>query len=231
MFTTTVTYTTPGTITTIIPSGCSSVKVECYGGGGHGGSVEYAAGAGASGGCYSKTNSVICSPGQSIIIIVAAIRNWQAGTPINGNDSYVSINSVEVCRAKGGISANGNSPGIGSITGCIGDLSNPGGDGDSGLANSYSGGGGASGTTERQGGNADTYLGGVASGDINGLAGDGANGLVDPNYGTGYTGGLYGGGGSGGYHPYEIGDGGIGQRGAVKLTYTIDDQNMLLAFY
>jgi hypothetical protein len=228
MATNTVIYTTPGTITTTVPNACISMKIECYGGGGAGaGATSLTPKAGGGGGSYVKTNAASCSQGQSLVIVVAGTRLGTTGDSTTGNDSYVIINSITVCLARGGTSAIGNSPGVGLNEGCIGDEINKGGDG--GIGGADSGGGGGSGTTQRAGSDAVGAIGGVASGDENGLAGSGANGATEGS--SGYAGFSYGGGGSGGNYLTENVLGGNGNQGVIKITYTILDQNMLLALY
>src|SRR6476620_6295223 len=72
-FTQTQTFTTVGTNTFTVPTGVTSVTVECWGGGGAGGGVNGGsfvnrAGGGGSGGTYTKVTSVNVIPGANITV-------------------------------------------------------------------------------------------------------------------------------------------------------------------
>jgi len=195
---------------TSIPGGCNLMKIECYGAGGDGDNG-YDGGAGGAGGCYARINTYSCTPGHTITI--------------NGYDASVSIayeGTGTICKASSGQNASGNSPGLGSTLGCIGDVYYAGGNG------AVEGGGGSSATSTGAGTDANGTLGGIASGDLNGLAGNGAD---VAGSGDGEDGFNYGGAGSGDNKIGGLVHIGDGAQGIVKITYYNVDQEMLLAFY
>lgn len=214
-------YTTSGTYTDTIPSNCSTILIECWGGGGAGAGslVAVSARAGAAGGQYAKRTISNPTSGQAISITVAGTKTGTTGNAGSGNDSYVSINSVEQCRAKGGAGATTNTGGLGSTTNGIGDTVYAGGSGAIGSDLAYSGGGGSGANSDRTGQNAVTYIGGNSTRD----GGDGGNGglYVESVDNNGVTGIVPGGGGGGAMCGLTSAIGGNGASGTVKITYTI----------
>ncbi len=218
------TYSTAGTFSDTIPANCIKVVLKAWGGGGAGagsttGSALKAGGSGAQ--CVIKTiNNPIY--GQALSIIVAALRSGTTGNAANGNDSYVTVNAVEVCRAKGGASAVNNVPGVGSTSGGVGDLVYSGGNGGVGGSGTQ-GGGGAGADSNGNGANAINQAGGNSIVD----GGDGGNGANADTLASinGFSGSAPGGAGGGGYmEPSQSnGYGGNGALGRVIVIYTINE--------
>ena len=115
----TVAFTSAGATTWTCPAGVTSVQVECWGGGGAGGSalrtpnsgsVQY--GGGGAGGAYAKLNSYAVTPGNTYYINVGAGGVAATGTVTNdtkvagGNSWFNSVNAEPSgaggCVAKGG---------------------------------------------------------------------------------------------------------------------------------
>jgi PKD repeat protein len=231
-------FTSSGTW--VCPANVTSVKVECWGGGGAGGSAsrnpgtvntEY--GGGGAGGAYTKCNSYPVIPGNTYYISVGSggFNNSAVNdTTVPGSDSWFnSINAPStIILAKGGAggeSAVGNTTttrygvgGTGTTTGSTGDVVYAGGSGATGAASAAGGGGSSAGTTVK-GNDATTNIGATAP------AG-GGNGGTGPttssaNGGDGFA---PGGGGSGARDASLLGaervrDGGRGASGQVTLSY------------
>lgn len=239
-------FSTPGTTTWICPANVHAIQVECWGGGGAGGSalrtpnsgsVEY--GGGGAGGAYARMNSYPVTPGQTYYITVgaggvAATGTLVDNTQVPGGDSWFnSVNAEPTglggCLARGGPGgecAVGNSVdtryglgGVGSTNGSFGDILFAGGNGGEVTASTGYGGSG--------GGSAGIASDGI-SGGTNGFAtmavmGGGPGGA--PNS----TGGSSGdgqspitgpGGGGGGARATTQRSGGDGADGQVVLTWS-----------
>jgi hypothetical protein len=230
-----ITYTNTSSGTWICPANVTSVQVECWGGGGAGGSAYKpvsgnAFGGGGAGGAYAKKNSVTVVPGTSYTIAigsggVSAIS--PSLTTVSGGDSWFGIGSLTNCLAKGGaggqsVISSGSSilgsGGIGSTSNCVGDIFYTGGNGCAGQGsptNTGGGGGGSAGNTS-SGLSATSYLGATA---VN-TGGSGGNGKDSTGNGNGSQGGSPGGGG-GGARGSSVGSqtiGGTGGSGQVVLT-------------
>jgi hypothetical protein len=150
-------FTTPGTSSFTVPSGVTSITVECIGAGGAGGlangfglggnALGPAYGGGGAGGSYArKTLSVL--PGQIFSVIVAPGTNGQAspgaiyGLAPSGSPSFVKLQSTstDLVKAVGGSGGGAMSvqnddqvrigiKGYGSTGGSIGDVLYRGGNG------------------------------------------------------------------------------------------------------
>jgi len=125
---------TPGTGTWTVPAGVTSVKVECWGGGGGGqgsridGST-YGSGSGGAGGEYARENAWVVTPGANITYQVGAGGAGQAGTKAptaqpgqaaGGTQTYFDTGhfadgSVAPGNS-GGVIANGGGGGWGGFT-------------------------------------------------------------------------------------------------------------------
>jgi len=218
----------------VCPNNVTAVQVECWGGGGAGGSgykpssgSGNALGGGGAGGAYAKRNFVAVVPGNSYTINVGAggVSSIMHLAAVSGEDSWFGSSSSTSCLAKGGAggqsvissgSAIVGSGGVGYSSGSMGDIVYQGGNG-AGASNSAltGGGGGSSAGTSSAGSHAVSYLGASA---VSG-GGVGGNGK-DLNPGNGFSGGRPGGGG-GGARGTGIGTqstGGIGGSGQVILT-------------
>ena len=130
----TVTVLTNGTSWSC-PANVTSVKVECWGGGGAGGSAFKAnaissyAGGGA-GGAYARRASVLVTPLASYSYSVGGggvNSSGIDGTRVSGtNTTFTGDNSITITATggQGGASAIGNTrgaAGLGSTLGCVGD--------------------------------------------------------------------------------------------------------------
>jgi hypothetical protein len=211
------------------PAGVTSVKAECWGGGGTGGmgTGNPAEGGGGAGGAYARKNAYPVTSGNTYTVTVGAATGAHNTTSVvNGNDSWFDNNTTGVLAkgGAGGVAATVNSTngagGTGSTTGCIGDVVFAGGSGAAGVfATSLAGGAGG-------GGAGDANAGGAASGNTGGTGGTsgggaGANGVADSTAGAAGT--APGGGGSGGDAASTTDrNGGGGAAGRVILTWDID---------
>lgn len=231
------TFLTNGTFT--VPSGVTSITVECWGGGGSGGRAvgvvtayqSKTAGGGGGGGAYARSTLSV-TPATSYTVTVGAAQTT-SGT--DGNDSWFGSTSTVFAKGGGGggnktevsgVDTLGNL-GLGaSAAACIGSVKYSGGNG-SGFAeemNGYSGwsgaGGGGAGNTQ-DGFAASSFNDGVSGSGGSELGGNGANGVTPGN--AGVSGFIYGGGGSGGHtRDITIGQrqGGAGAQGLVKVWWT-----------
>jgi hypothetical protein len=212
-------FTSSGT--SVPPVGASNtgttIKIECWGGGGGGKRVNIGDTYGGGGGSYSvKTYTVGTNLTISGNFTVTVGSGGSGGTTsgTNGGNSIVSGNSITV-TAKGGGGALVNSAGaggLGSFADCTGNCDDywNGGTGNA-RACCGNGGGGGAGTTAN-GSNGNTTSGG-------------AGGAGNPNTGTGgfsnsTSPSTNGGGGGGGVYG-TTGNGGSGAAGYVRITYTI----------
>jgi hypothetical protein len=96
---TTVTYNAAGTFTETIPSGATSVVVECWGGGAQGGLFSAFGAGGGGGGAYSRCTVAVGSQnGKTFIVIVGtAGTSTQDQTPFpvqQGGDSHINAGSI-----------------------------------------------------------------------------------------------------------------------------------------
>lgn len=224
---TTVTLTSPGTSTFIVPAGVTSLTVECWGAGGAGGGTAgnaAAAGGGGGGGGYS-TNTIAVVSGSSISYTIGAGGNGATTNGANGGSTSFST-----------VSANG---GFGGFQG----NSNTGAGGNGGTGATYNGGRGANGILSTSGGGGAGSAGSASNGN-NATNGIGAtavtNGATGGNGGVGYVFSFFGlpinvgnngsaaanpGGGGGGADNGDFGffgffySGGDGGDGQVRITY------------
>lgn len=214
---TTVTFTS--TQTWSKPSGVTSLTVECWGGGGAGGSAVNSGsrGGGGAGGAYAKkVLTGLPSAATDYTVTVGATQSTSGST---GNPSWFSTaGTVYAQGGPGGSNATGGSVGSGSngtSASSIGDTVYRGGNGGTGASPGNSGAGG--------GGAGSTGNGGDASGTTRGTGtsqngGDGAGGNTSGSGGS--AGSNYGGGGSGGAANNNTSRaGGAGAQGFVRITY------------
>lgn len=196
-----VTYSTAGTHTFTVPAGVTSVTVEAWGGGGAGGgstSNRARGGGGGAGGSYVKKDVPVVSGDYTVTVGSGAIGTTNAGE--KGSSSWFStVGTVYAEGGAGGAAPNGGNVdgGIGSVSGCIGDIMTAGGNGSGGT--SSSGGAGGKGATSN-GGN---------------------GGSVLTTEGNGNAGNTPGGGGGGAYISDNTDhSGGSGAAGRVIISYT-----------
>ncbi len=225
-------FTTTGTWT--CPANVTAIQVECWGGGGAGGSalripdsgsIEY--GGGGAGGGYAKLNSTTVTPGTTYFISVGAggVNNSAVNdTTVAGGDSWINATNTPSTTiiAKGGAggeSAIGNTSttrygvgGTGTATGSVGDIVYAGGNGAT-SASSIAGGGGSSAGTGASGTAATSNAGATAPSG----GGDGGTGQTISSGGGG-NGSAPGGGGSGARASGTQQAGGTGGAGKIVLT-------------
>lgn len=205
---------TPGTSSFTVPEGVSCIQVECWGGGGRGGSTEYSRTecGGGGGGAYSRSILSVTG-GNSYTFTVGAGSSSTAA----GGDSW--FGSTTTVMAKGGNSADNNSN-IGATGGLYsagyGETKFSGGTGANGSNNNYGGGGGSSAGTAANGNNATSATGATAPAG----GGNGGNGRSNSS-GDGNAGESPGGGGGGVFSQNrEYNTGGSGADGQVIITWT-----------
>lgn len=210
------TFTSSGTF--IVPSGVTSIIVECWGGGGAGGgttSNRTNGGGGGAGGAYAK-KTLSVSPGTTYTVTVGAAKNGTTTAGGNGNPSWFgSTGTVYAEGGSGGAAPNGGtaSGGNGSAAASIGDLVYPGGNGAGGTSTASGAGGGGAGSTGAGGDALGTNRGTGTT--LNGGNG-GAGSTIESN---GSAGSNYGGGGSGAFIPDGSNhSGGAGAQGLVIVT-------------
>ena len=235
-----LTITNVSSTSWICPANVTSIQVECWGGGGSGGSAiktssGSAFGGGGAGGSYAKQTSVPVIPGNNYNLSVGAggaTLLLPDLTNAAGGDSSFGAGTITYCLAKGGAggqtiinTTSGSRIGLGgtgSTNGNSGNLNNAGGSGFSGQGSSPNnantnsgGGGGGSGGPSSSGNSATSYLGALA------VTGGGAGGAGKAlSIGNGNN-GLFPGGGGGGARGSSTNvqaSGGSGAAGQVILT-------------
>ena len=214
----TTTYTASGTF--VVPSGVTSITVECWGGGGGGGgtAVNPSRGGGGGGGSYAK--SVISTTGGTSYVVTVGAGGL-AGTNSGGNGGQGGASSLAALviapggnGGNGGISGTPNGIAGTGATGATGDVVFNGGNGTD-ATGTYSGAGGGGAGTAASGNNATTSTGGVA------VTGGGAGAAGRTTSAAGLAGSTPGGGGSGGFRASTtVRAGGAGGAGKVSITYT-----------
>ena len=236
-----VIFTTTGTTTATyqVTPGVTNLTVECWGGGGAGGSIysstgSYGVGGGGGGGAYSKTAVFsLASNGSYAVQVGGGGSVVSAASGNAGGDSY--FNNATTAKAAGGGGGGGGSgyhivgaAGAGGATANGTGIGYAGGSGVAGRAPSgYSGGGGGGGAgTLAAGGdgiptmaltNSFGGLGGAVGG------GNGGNGSSTPGA-TASNGSALGGGGGGSYSTSSTTKnsiGGAGAPGQVVLTWPL----------
>ncbi|AMA57032.1 hypothetical protein [Bradyrhizobium sp. CCGE-LA001] len=210
----------------------NSNSIECIGGGGSGrGALEQSCGGGG-GGAYSRAENLTYTPGKVITVQVGGV----AGDTFVKDDA----DAVNVCFAKGGVTATTGSGGAGGAAASgIGSLTTSGGAGADGQGSSSVGGGGggaagpsADGTpgVESTGGAGEGGLGGFGGpSGVSGAPGSNLSGRLGPGGGGGGTfgagsvaggGGRFGGGGGGQNGAGVDGTPGVGGDGLIIISYT-----------
>jgi hypothetical protein len=243
-------FTNAGITNWICPGGVAAMQVECWGGGGAGGSavrspnsgnVQY--GGGGAGGAYARKTSYAVVPGNTYYISVGAGGQAATGTLVDqatvpGGDSWISATSAEPagagsCVAKGGAGgqcAVGNTiatafgaGGAGATNGCLGDVLFAGGGGGTLTSSTgYGGSGGGSGGTTGNGNSGGTN--GAVTAAVTGGGPGGAPNVTVGSSGPGQTPPTGPGGGGGGVRATAQQTGGNGATGQVVLTCTFGTQ-------
>ena len=237
---TNLTFTNTSTTSWICPANVTSIQVQCWGGGGAGGSAQKisanAYGGGGAGGSYAKVNSYAVTPGNTYIINVgsggvAVPANVVVnGASVSGGDSWINISNSPstIIIAKGGnggacaVGTNNSIYGIGGIgstNGSIGDTLFKGGNGAQGNNGTFAGAGGASAGTATNG-TAATPNSGIGATNVQGGGNGGNPNPVSGSSGAGQSPNLSPGGGGGGAREASISSlpGGNGAPGQVILT-------------
>lgn len=212
-FAQTQTITATGTFQT--PDGITSLRVECWGGGGRGGSTvsDGTETGGGGGGAYARRNSLTVTPRTNYNVQVGS----GSTNTSPGGDAF--FNNSATVMAKGGNSvANNSATGAlgGTAAASIGDVTRNGGNGANGNGGSFGGGGGSSAGPDNAGANATNQNGATAPTG----GGNGGNGRNNSN-GNGTAGSIPGGGGGGvrsGSNDNRTG--GAGARGQIIVTWT-----------
>jgi hypothetical protein len=199
IFTSPITFSTPGTYTWTVPPGVTSICIEAWGGGGRGGSgfaigSSFGYGGGGGGGAYGYQCFTVI-PGTSYTVVVG--RGGTTSSISNGQASSVS-SLISADGGTAGTSATSSTNGLGGVGG-------------SSLANfNISGYNGTNGYNGTQG----LLPGGDGGAGANGgVGGDGANTTQSTATQGNFPGGGGGGGGNTtGASPYQTpGNGGNGQ--------------------
>ena len=201
------TFLTSGTFT--VPSGVTSINVECWGAGA-GGNNNINRGGG--GGAFAGINAYGVTPGTSYTITVGT-----GAAPGTGDDGQNSSFDLLV------VAAGGNGPDGGSIAGSTGPIKFAGGNGGLSTGNGGAGGGGSAGAGGAGGdGNNNTNGNGVAGG-FPGIPGSGSSGAAGGDGGQNNNDGVTGNspGGGGGEKGEHGGQSGGGGNGLVIITWTI----------
>jgi len=231
-------YSNAGTNTWLCPSNVTSVQIQCWGGGGAGGSAIKTSGTalsgGGAGGAYAKVNSYSVTPGTTYYLNVGAGGSAQPTNAITNNSSVpggdswfnstnVSSTNILAKGGNGGASVTGGTGagGTGTTNGSIGIILYPGGSGASGYSTTQGGGGGGSAGTTSAGNSATNGSTSGATAVVGG--GNGGNPNASGSSQPGQTPTLPPGGGGGGARAGTTGLanlGGNGASGQVVITVT-----------
>ncbi len=230
-------FSTAGGTNWVCPADVTSIRVQCWGGGGAGGSAKRTSGTtsqyggGGAGGAYAKYTSYPVTPGNTYYINVgagAANSATNDNTTVAGGDSWFNTNNApsSIIIAKGGAggeSAIGSTTttgygvrGTGTTNGSAGTVVYAGGSGFTAVS-SKAGGGGSSAGTATNGTSATSQTGATAPT-------GGGNGGTGPTTspGVGGNGSAPGGGGAGARSSSTtLYAGGNGSVGKVVLTYAV----------
>ncbi|MGF7140908.1 glycine-rich domain-containing protein [Roseimarinus sediminis] len=210
-----------GTFT--VPSGISTIVVECWGGGGGGGNASHSGegtsrGGGGAGGAYAAKTISGASGTYNYTVGAGGIGNTA------GNASWFgSTSTVYAPGGAAGTEGDKNSPGIGglgSVSGAIGDIVHSGGNGGNASDAGSGGGGGGAGSTA-DGKDAVNNTEGAGTADFGGAGGAGITTIN--GYFNGNPGALHGGGGSGAVssgNPGTETSGGAGAKGKIRVTFS-----------
>lgn len=243
------TFNTVGTTSWVCPPGVTSVQAECWGGGGAGGAANNTStattgtinvgGGGGAGGSYARGNSIPVTPGMAYDIIIPPAATAPAGTADGirfngGNVSFTGDSSMMVVAVGGqggqskvastNITGGG---GVGSTTGCIGDVVFAG--GSSTVSGGAAGGGGGGAGNANAGSSTANNVGGLGGSTGGGKGGTGPTGSNVGNSGGAPV--IAGGGGSGSRMQRLNGTaraGGAGALGQIILTYTAPSTGKLV---
>ena len=248
---TTVTQYPPTTGNFTVPSGVSSITIECWGGGGGGGgsfgsnsNTTGSAGGGGGGGAYSKKTISVLAGQIYTITIGAGGTAGAAGANAGGTGgSTIVTGTGGTVTASGGAGGSGapiNTGAAAGVGGAIGtgyDAVYKGGNGSAGASdgvNETGGGGGGGAGNANAGGNASTSVDVASTGGTGGtgspntapyIGATGAGSTATSSNSTGTDGSAPGGGASGGASYKTSKAGGTGGQGQVVITYTLTQVN------
>lgn len=206
-----------------IPSGISTIMVECWGGGGGGGNASHngnhnSRGGGGAGGAYAAA-TITNASGTYYYTIGSGGSGGSDGTPTSFVQNVTIYVEAEGGAQGGNANRNNATGGIGSASNSIGDIVFPGGNGGN-ASNDGSGAGGGGAGSQSGGKNASGTNAGGATDDFGGGGGVGLTQATTGGY-NGDAGNIYGGGGSGGLsigNTASDGTGGSGANGKVRIT-------------
>jgi hypothetical protein len=119
----TQTFITTGQTTWTVPSGITSIQVECYGAGGGGSITGGVKSSGGGGGGYAKVYTLSVTPGQIVYVNVGA-----GGAAAAGGNSWVNkvsnaqptVTTSGCCATGGGSGVSGNGTVGGNLVGDVG---------------------------------------------------------------------------------------------------------------
>ena len=226
--TTSVNLTTGTSYT--VPTGVTSITVQCWGGGGAGGSARNTslitgtrrASGGGGGGFTSQTFAVTSGSSYSYAIGGGAPAPTGGGNGTAGGNTTFTVGGLTITASGGG--------GGGGTTGSGNGSGGAGGAGGTGTGGSANFSGGAGGTTSGNGAGGGGGAGSSANGTAGANAGTGAGGAGNTNgeggafitgNGVGNSGQAYGGGGGGARATTNSNRaGGAGAAGIIIVTYT-----------
>ena len=197
---------TSGTAATwTVPSGITTLQVECWGGGGGGGYGSDDGGGGGGGGSYSKQSYIAVTGGTTVVTYTVG-TGGSGGNTGTGTTAGNGGSGGATTASASGMTSMSSGGGTGGYGGYNSNTSN----GSAGPAGTFSTGTGITGFNGTAGvaGNTGGGAGGAGAGPT-GSAGGGAGGS--------FAGTAPGGGGSGGGHHGSTGSGGA--RGQVKFSY------------
>jgi len=212
--------TTPAVFTSsgnfIVPSGVTSITVQCWGAGGGGSTItSYGARGGGGGGGAFASSILSVSPGN--IFPVAVGTGGIANTA--GTNSTFNTTSVVAAGGRGGTSNSATAGAGGTTASSTGTTKYAGGNGAAG-GSTYSGGGGGGAGTSGAGGNSPTAAAGSFGTGTTQYGGNGGASVSGSNNGN--TGSNYGGGGSGAVtNSTTDKTGGSGAKGQVIISWCI----------
>ncbi len=231
----TVTFTTAGNDTFLVPDGISSITVKAWGAGGGGGGAGRSSNGGAGGGSGFTQTTLSVTPGETLDVKIGGTGGGGGGSSNSGTGgggggySSIARSSTQLIVAAGGAGGGGGGYTAGNVGGYGGAGGGSTGEngGASGTSNGGSGGtsgsGGAAGTGGLNVGTAGSSLTGGLGGDgrssagadgganNGGINGGGDGGVLGTNYsGAGGGGAGYYGGGGGAGSTYRTGASGGG---------------------
>lgn len=220
-----LTFAQAGSGSWVCPTGVTTIKAECWGGGARGAD----GGGGGGGGEYAAEPSLAVTPGKTYAFFVGqggifVPSDGSSAGKANGVSSTFTGDSVTVTAHGGKLPAAGSTPGGNGGSGSTNTTHNNGGAG--GTSPSYAGGGGGgSGGTSGAGNVGSNGSGNTGGAGAVAVTGGGAGGAGANNPGFPVMGSSPGGGGGGGYGNLGNQPAASGAPGQVRITYTVASGN------